>query len=141
MALKDILVISGQSGLYKFISQGRSTIIVENMADKKRTNVASTAKISMLNDIAIFTDEKDVSLRTVFKKIQDKENGGATIPYKSPDVELKKYFEEILPQYDKNRVYLSDIRKVLMWYNALLNLGITDFEEVESESEKLKSES
>ena len=128
MALKDILVISGQGGLFKYISQGRNNVIVENLSDQKRTTIPATAKISMLEDIAIFTENDDVPLREVFKKIQEKENGGVAIPHKSADAELKKYFAEVLPEYDKDRVYLSDIRKVVMWYNLLHELGITDFE-------------
>ena len=134
MALKDILVISGQGGLFKYISQGRNNVIVENLSDQKRTTIPATAKISMLEDIAIFTENDDVPLREVFKKIQEKENGGVAIPHKSADAELKKYFVEVLPEYDKDRVYLSDIRKVVMWYNLLHELGITDFEEAPEEA-------
>ena len=128
MALKDILVISGQSGLFKYISQGRNNVIIENLIDHKRTTIPASAKISMLDDIAVFTQNEDVSLCEVFKKIQEKENGGVAISHKSPDAELKKYFIEVLPDYDKDRVYLSDIRKVVMWYNLLHELGVTDFE-------------
>ena len=134
MALKDILVISGQSGLYKYISQGRNVVIVENLIDKKRSNVPSTAKISMLDDISVFTEGEDMSLREVLKKIQVKESGGQTISHKSPDQTLKEYFKEVLPEYDKDRVYLSDIRKILMWYNLLHELEMTDFEDPEQET-------
>ena len=131
MALKDILVISGQSGLFKYVSQGRNSVIVENLFDHKRNTISATAKISMLEDIAIFTEDKDVPLRKVLKKIKEKENGGEAISHKSPDAELRKYFAEVLPEYDKNRVYLSDIRKVVQWYNLLLELGFSDFEDPE----------
>jgi hypothetical protein len=140
MTLKDILVISGQGGLFKYISQGRNSVIVESLIDQKRTTIPATTKISMLNDIAIFTEDKDVSLCEVFKKIQEKENGGVAIPHKSPDAELKKYFAEVLPDYDKDRVYVSDIRKVVMWYNLLHELGINDFEIPEKEKEDDVSE-
>ncbi|MDR2037803.1 MAG: DUF5606 domain-containing protein [Bacteroidales bacterium] len=135
MALKDILVISGQGGLFKYISQSRNNVIVENIADKKRSNVPSTAKISMLDDIAVFTESEDLPLRTVFGKIQAKESGGTAISHKSTDQELKKYFGEILPDYDRDRVYLSDIRKILMWYNILQENGYTDFEKAEETQE------
>ncbi len=138
MALKDVLVISGQGGLFKYVSQGRNNVIVENLSDHKRTTIPATAKISMLDDIAIFTENDDIPLREVFKKIQVKENGSVAIPHKSPDAELKKYFAEVLPEYDKERVYLSDIRKVIMWYNLLHELGITDFEAPEEETEEKK---
>ncbi len=141
MALKDILVISGQSGLYKYVSQGRNMVIVENLIDKKRSNISSTAKISMLEDISVFTEDEDMPLREVLKRIQAKESGGPTIPHKSPDQTLKKYFAEVLPEYDKDRVYLSDIRKILMWYNLLCDLGITDFEDPEKETNEQKESS
>ena len=141
MVLKDILVISGQSGLFKYISQGRNSVIVENLIDQKRTTIPATAKISMLEDIAVFTEDKDVSLREVFKKIQVKENGGATIHHKSSDADLKKYFKEVMPEYDKDRVYVSDIRKIALWYNLLLELGINEFDLPEVEkNEKAKVE-
>jgi len=135
MALKDILVISGQGGLFRYISQGRNNVIVENLSDNKRTTIPATIKISMLDDIAVFTENEDVPLREIFRKIQEKENGSAAIPHKSPDAELKKYFAEVLPEYDRDRVYLSDIRKIVQWYNLLLELGITDFEAPEEKGE------
>ena len=135
MALKDIIVISGQSGLFKYISQGRNNVIVENLSDHKRTPIPATVKISMLEDITIFTETDNITLREVLKNIQVKENGGTAIPHKSPDVELKKYFAEVLPEYDRTRVYLSDIRKVVMWYNLLTELGLADFEAPEKTEE------
>jgi hypothetical protein len=136
MALKDILVISGQSGLFKYISQGRNNVIVESLSDHKRMTIPATAKISMLEDIAIFTEKDDIPLRELFRKIQAGENGSVAISHKSPDAELKKYFAGVLPEYDRDRVYLSDIRKVIMWYNLLHELGITDFEAPEEDPEK-----
>jgi len=135
MPLKDIIVITGQSGLFKYISQGRNNVIVESLSDHKRSLIPATVKISMLEDITIFTETDNIILREVFKRIQTKENGGAAIPHKSPDAELKKYFAEVLPEYDKTRVYLSDIRKVVMWYNLLLEFGYTDFETPEQVKE------
>ncbi|MDR1672787.1 MAG: DUF5606 domain-containing protein [Bacteroidales bacterium] len=135
MALKDILVISGQSGIFRFVSRGRTTVIVENIVDGKRSNVAATAQLSMLEDIAVFTEKDEVPLHKIFKRIQAKENGGSAIHHKSPDAELRQYFETILPDYDKERVYLSDIRKMLMWYNALIALGITSFDKEEDKEE------
>ena len=140
MALKDILVISGHSGLFKYVSRGRNNVILENLSDYKRTSIPATSKISLLEDIAIFTEDKDLSLREVFLKIQVKENGGAAIHHKSSDAELKKYFEEVLPEYDRDRVYVSDIRKVVQWYNNLLELGITDFENAKENMTEEKKE-
>ena len=136
--LKDILSISGYGGLYKFISQGRTGIIVEALEDKKRMNASATAKISALEDIAIFTDVEDIPLKDVFKAIYDKENGGESINHKSSANELKDYFAEVLPDYDRDRVYVSDIKKVINWYNVLHKFDMLNFEEVEEEKSEEK---
>ena len=151
MTLKDILVISGQSGLFKYVNKDRNHVIVENLVDHKRTIIKPvTSKISMLGDITVFTTTGNIGLREIFQKIQAKEKGNAAIPHKSSDVELKNYFAEVLPEYDKIRVYQSDIRKIVLWYNLLVELGYTDFaapetteeseEEGESESESFETE-
>ena len=131
--LKDILSISGHGGLFQFISQGRHGIIVESLETKKRMNASATAKISALEDIAIFTDTEDVALKDVFKAIYEKENEGEAISHKSSADELKSYFEEILPDYDRDRVYVSDIKKVIQWYNQLHKLEMLNFDEEEEE--------
>ena len=134
--LKDILSISGYGGLYKFISQGRTGIIVESLEDKKRMNASSTVKISALEDIAIFTDTEDLPLKDVFKAISEKENGGEAIHHKSSADELKNYFTEVLPDYDRDRVYVSDIKKVLNWYNLLRKFEMLNFDEEEEETKE-----
>lgn len=139
MDLKDIIAISGQSGLFKFISQGRQGIIVESFSDKKRTCVYATQKVNSLSDIAIYTDDKEVPLADVFKNIYEKENGGEAISYKSSPEELKKYMAEILPDYNRERVYVSDIKKVINWYNILLKLKLLIFDE-EKEEKKMEEE-
>ena len=131
--LKDILSISGYGGLFKFISQGRTGIIVESLEDKKRMNASATAKISALEDIAIFTDTEDMPLNDVFKAISEKEAGGVSINHKSSADELKNYFSEVLPDYDRDRVYVSDIKKVINWYNILHKLELLNFEEEKEE--------
>ena len=136
--LKDILSISGYGGLYKFISQGRTGIIVEALEDKKRMNASATAKISALEDIAIFTDVEDIPLKDVFKAIYDKENGGESINHKSSANELKDYFAEVLPDYDRDRVYVSDIKKVINWYNVLHKFDMLNFEEAEEDKSEEK---
>lgn len=119
MELKDVLAISGKPGLYKYISQGRSGIIVESLLDGKRMNAHSTMKVSALEDIAIFTEDEEVPLARVLRSIREKENGGQTISHKSSSAELTAFFLEILPEYDSERVYTSDIKKVVNWYNLL----------------------
>ncbi len=141
MFLKDILAISGQRGLYKFIKQGRNGIIVESLEDKKRMNAYATAKISSLEDITIFTvEDKDISLEDVMKKIFEKEKGGQSIDSKSSNDELKTYFEGIIPDYDKERVYVSDIKKVFSWYNILQKLDLIKIEEEKEQKEEDKKE-
>lgn len=141
MELKDIMAISGHSGLFKFISQGRHGIIVESLTDGKRNNVNASAKVSSLTDIAIFTNDGEIAFRDVLKKIKETENGGAAISQKSDDKELKKYFEKILPDYDRERVYTSDIKKVITWYNQLQALNLLDIiEEKEAPAEEAKEE-
>jgi hypothetical protein len=137
MNLKDILSISGYSGLYKYISQGRQGIIVESFEDKKRTCIYTTHKVTTLEDIAIYTSDKEVPLADIFKKIFEKENGGEAINHKASDEELKKYLAEILPDYDRERVYVSDIRKVVTWYNILHKNDLMKFDD-EEEKEKEK---
>jgi hypothetical protein len=140
MKLKDILSISGKSGLFKFISQGRNGIIVESFEDKKKTLAHSSVKVSALEDIAIFTETEEMPLANVFKIIYDKENGKATISHKSSPEELKTYFEKILPEYDRSRVYVSDIKKVVNWYNLLIDLNLLDPTSYEYKKEDEKKE-
>ena len=138
--LKDILAISGKPGLFKFISQGRSGVIVESLEDGKRMNAFASAKVSSLEDIAIYTVEKEVPLADVFKKMKEKENGGECLSHKSSNDEMKKYFLEILPDYDDERVYISDIKKVLQWYNLLHKYDLLNFEEEKKEEPEDKKE-
>jgi hypothetical protein len=134
MILKDILAISGEPGLFKFIAQGKNAIIVEHLETKKRSSAYGSAKVSSLEDIAIFTDKEDVPLSKVFNIISEKENGGPTIDAKSDNVKLKSWFEEILPDYSKDKVYTSDIKKVALWYNILHKLNLLVKEEPEAET-------
>jgi hypothetical protein len=136
MKLKDILAISGKGGLYKFVSQGRNGIIVESYDDKKRTVVHSSAKVSALEDIAIFTQNEEVPLADVLMKLYEKENGKETISHKSSPDELKGLLEEILPDYDKERVYVSDMKKLVQWYNILLKYDLLKPEEKEQEEQE-----
>jgi hypothetical protein len=129
MDLKDILAISGMSGLYRFVSQGRNGVIIEGLVDKKRMNASATARVSALEDIAIFTDDKELPLKEVLRRIYQKENAGPSMDPKSSDDKLRKYFGEIVPDFDRDKVYTSDIKKVLTWYNLLLSQNIIDLEE------------
>jgi hypothetical protein len=135
MKFKDILAVSGKPGLYNFVSQGRNGIIVEGVSDKKRMVVLSTTKVSALADIAIYTDTEEVPLKAIFKKIYEKEDGKTTISHKSDDNKLKSLLAEIQPDYDKSRVYVSDIKKVFNWYNLLVENNLFDPNEKDEEEE------
>jgi Domain of unknown function (DUF5606) len=137
MVLKDILAISGQPGLFRFIAQGKNAIIVEHLETKKRTSAGSSAKVSSLDDIAIFASTEDIPLGKVFDLIFDKAQGGPAIDPKADNESLKKWFEGILPDYSKEKVYTSDIRKVALWYNILhsLNLLVKEEEKPAEESD------
>lgn len=117
--LKEIISISGHSGLFRFVSQGRQGIIVESLIDGKKMNVPVTAKVSALSDIAVFTDSGEISLREVLQKIQSLEDGKQSIDPKSDSKEIVKYFGKVLPDFDRDRVYTSDIKKMITWYNQL----------------------
>ena len=132
--LKGILSISGQSGLFKMVAESKNNIIVESLDTKKRIPVYSTSKVSALEDIAIYTESGDIPLKDVFKSIREKEEGGVALDPKSSANDLKNYFEKVVPEYDKDRVYVSDIKKVLLWYNILLEKEMLDFSEDDEES-------
>ncbi|NND16161.1 MAG: DUF5606 domain-containing protein [Eudoraea sp.] len=137
MSLEKILSIEGRPGLFKLLTQTRSGFVAESLLDGKRLSVGIANNVSLLSEIAIFTLEEELPLREVFKKIQEKENGGKTsVGHKDSKLKLEEYFFEVLPEYDEDRVYPSDIKKVVKWYNLLTEKGITDFTESEETNEK-----
>jgi hypothetical protein len=136
MILKDILAISGEQGLFRFIAQGKNAIIVEHLETKKRSSAHGSAKVSSLEDIAIFTEKEDMPLGKVFDLIHEKENGGPSPDVKTDINKLKTWFEGILPEYSKDKVYNSDIKKVAQWYNILHKLNLLLKEETEAVKEK-----
>lgn len=128
MSLDKVLSIGGKPGLYKLVTQTRTGFVAESLLDKKRITVGMRSNVSVLSEIAIYTLEEEVPLREVFLKIQVKEKGGKTsIGHKEEKIKLEEYFFEVLPNYDEDRVYASDIKKVIQWYNILHENGITDF--------------
>ena len=137
MDLSGIISIAGMSGLFKVIAQTKNGLIVESLIDKKRVQAFSTHKISALEDVSIYSTGDDVPLKDVFQKIYEKEKGCPCIDHKSADAELKKYFKAAFAEYDEERVYVSDIKKVLNWYNSLQKDGLLEKKE-ESEADKLK---
>ncbi len=138
--MKDILSITGQPGLFRIVSRNSKNLIVESLINGKRFPAFSTNKILSLEDIAIFTDTTEVPLKEVFKKIAEKEDSKPSIDPKSSSDVLKGYFAQVLPEYDKDRVYVSDIKKVIQWYNLLQEKDMLNFEEDETNSEENQEE-
>lgn len=141
--LKGILAVSGHSGLFKKIAEGKTHIIVENLVTERRMPVHSSSKVSALEDIAVFTDSGEKPLKEVLKSIFERENGGKTIDHKVSDEELKRFFSEVVPDFNREKVYVSDIRKVVSWYNILQEKELLDFseeEEIKTEAEETETE-
>ncbi len=140
MSIEKILAISGKPGLFKLLTQTRTGFVVESLTDGKKLTLGLRSNISLLSEIAIYTLTEEVPLREIFKKIQEKENGEkSSVSHKESKDKLEEYFFDILPDYDEDRVYPSDIKKVLRWYNLLLEKGFKDFEpeeKVDVEKEK-----
>lgn len=134
--LKDILSISGKGGLFKFVAQARNGIVVESIEDKKRHVAPASARVSSLEDIAIFTHDEEVPLSDIFMMIHEKSDGKETLSHKSDAKDLKLYFEELVPEYDDERVYASDIRKVFQWYNQLHRHDLLEVVDKEEESDE-----
>lgn len=135
MVLKDILAISGEPGLFRFIAQGKNSIIIEHLETKKRSSAYGSAKVSSLDDIAIFTEKEDVPLGKVFDIIFEKTSGGEAIDSKADGPRLKAWFEEILPDYSRDKVYVSDMKKLALWYNILHKLNMLVKEDPEAKEE------
>ncbi len=132
--LKEILSITGKPGLFKLISQGKNMLVVESLIDGKRVPAYTKDKVVSLGDIAIFTESTEIPLGQVLENLKLKENGAlCSIDTKADNDTLRKFMGEVLPEYDRERVYPSDIRKVLGWYNILINAKITNFIEVNEE--------
>lgn len=134
--LKTILSISGKPGLFKLISQSKNMIIVESLVDGKRSPSYSSDKVVSLADIAMFTETAEVPLREVLESVKVKENGQKVSidPKASPEA-LRAYFMEVLPNFDQERVYPTDIKRLIQWYNILTAAGISDFSETAEEKE------
>ena len=136
--LKKILSVSGKPGLYKLVSQGKSMLIVEALTDGRRLPVYAREKIISLGDIAIYTDGDEVPLYEVLNSVKAKEEGKAASSIDAaratPD-ELRAYMAEVLPNFDRERVYPTDIKRLLSWYNLLISAGITDFDPQEAAEE------
>ncbi|GAA4816864.1 DUF5606 domain-containing protein [Litoribaculum gwangyangense] len=134
MSLDKVLSISGKPGLYKLIAQTRGGFVAESLIDNKRISVSVQSNVSVLSEIAIYTLTEEVPLKQVFQNIKKKENGNET-SIKSNDSKdkLEEYFFDVLPNYDEDRVYASDIKKVMQWYNLLQKHNMLDLLDIEDE--------
>ena len=131
--LKTILSITGKPGLYRLVSHAKNMLIVESLADKRKVPAYAKDKVISLGDIAMYTTDEEVPLHEVFTNMKNKEEGKpvAISPTQASSEELRSYLAEVLPNYDRERVYPSDIRKLIAWYNILINAGITEFKPAE----------
>jgi hypothetical protein len=140
MAFEQILSISGKSGLFRLVGQMKNGIIVETIADGKRFPVHGASKVSALEEISIYTETEEVPLKDVFTRMFEKEDGKQAFDPKEGNDKVKAYFEEILPEYDKERVYTSDMVKVVRWYNELIEHKAFDPNEEKEKAEEEASE-
>lgn len=141
MGLEKIIAISGKPGLYELISQTRGGFVVTSLSDGKKQSISMRNNVSVLNEISIYTYSEEVPLSTVFQSIKDKENGEQTISHKSSKKELENFLREVLPEYDEDRVYSSDVKKIVQWYNLLQKANLlNDLSEEEKEVVEATSE-
>ena len=131
MDLNKILSITGKPGLYRLVAQSKNGLIIESLLDGKRMNAFMNEKISSLEEISLFSHSEDVALKDVLRNMFNLTNGQKAIDNKADDVKIKEFFGQIVPDYDKERVYVSHMRKVIGWYNLLLEKGMLDFTEEE----------
>lgn len=137
MGLEKILSISGKPGLYELTAQTRGGFVAKSITEGKKISVSVRNNVSLLSEIAVYTYTEEVPLGSIFQKIYEKEDGGQAIDHKASKKELEAYFAEVLPDYDVDRVYQSDIKKIIQWYNLLVSNGFTDFSK-ESDKESIE---
>lgn len=132
--LKKVLSISGQPGLFEYIAQARNGFVVEAMATKHRSSVSTNSKVTTLADVSIYTDDGEVTLKKVLESMRDALEGKDAMGSKSNPEEIKAFFAKVLPGYDRDRFYVSHMKKVLDWYNCLVQFASLEFVEEEQES-------
>ncbi|MFY0629384.1 MAG: DUF5606 domain-containing protein [Flavobacteriaceae bacterium] len=140
MEFSKIISVAGKPGLFQAVSQTKTGFIVESLTDKKRFPIPSTNNVSLLENIAIYTYEEEVPLLTVFKSMYEKQEGKEALSHKESGNKLAAYFLEVLPDYDEDRVYTSNIKKVIQWYNLLVNAGLDFSVVVATEEESTEEE-
>lgn len=140
MSLQKILAISGKPGLFELKLQTRTGFVAENLLDGKKITVGMRSNVSLLSEIAVYTYNEEVKLAEVFKAIATKENEGASISHKEDNAVLLSYFREVLPEFDEDRVYPSDIKKIINWYNMLQPKGYVSLEALSHEEKEETAE-
>ena len=140
MEFSKIIAVTGKPGLFQVISQSKNAVIAESLIDNKRLAINATQNVSLLENIAIYTYEEDVPLLDIFTSIYEKTEGKEAISHKESGKKLEAFFSEVLPNYDDERVYTSNIKKVIQWFNILIKAGM-DFSKVEETTEETESES
>jgi len=143
MNIEGIINVSGKSGLHKIVSQGKNSVIVESLTDNKRMPVYPHTSANSLEEIGIYTYNDTLPLVEVFTNIAKKTDCKSSISHKASKNELEEYFRKILPDYDEDRVYISDIKKVFQWYNSLQSVGLIELpkeEELKKKTTKTKKE-
>lgn len=141
MSIDKILAISGKPGLYELKIQTRTGFLAESLADGKKITVGLRSNVSLLSEISVYTYEGEVRLAEVFRSIAEKEDNGPAISHKEDNAKLEAYFREVLPEFDEERVYASDIKKILNWYNMLQGKGMVSKDKEEApEQEEIKTE-
>ena len=135
MEFEKIIAVSGKPGLFQIISQSKNAVIAESLLDNKRVAINASSNISLLDNLAIYSYEGDVKLATIFKTMFEKEGGKETISHKSSNQEVLSYFLEVLPDFDEDRVYASNIKTVIQWYNLLVKSGM-DLSKIKDEEEE-----
>jgi len=135
MDLRTVLSVSGKPGLFKLIAHQKNGVVVESLLDGKRTAISANANVSSLGDIAIYTYEEEVPLRDVFKAMAEVTEGKEALSHKSSKDQLEDFFGEVLPKFDQERVYASDIKKVVQWFNILVKNDLLSILEDEASEE------
>ena len=138
MKLEGIINVSGKPGLFKIISRSNNTVIIESLTDQKRTAIYSHNQANLLDEIGIYTYNDTVPISNIFTEIAKKTSCGPSINHKSSKDELMNYFRDILPEYDEDRVYISDIKKVIQWYNIMQSVNLIKISKKKTKKETKK---
>jgi hypothetical protein len=140
MSIEKILSISGKPGLYELKLQTRTGFVAESLIDGKKVTVGLRSNVSLLSEISVYTYDGEIRLSEVFRAIATKEDNGASLSHKEDNAKLESYFREVLPEFDEDRVYASDIKKILNWYNMLQAKGLVSKDEPVAAAEEVKTE-